>query len=105
MEKNVMNIHFAISSMQKNSFTALFVTLTTRKLCTLGAEVLHTHTHTPHTPCNMKTTPHFQIASQVVYGDRLTKDIFILSSQDQFIISTAFEQDALAAQHQHADSK
>lgn len=53
----------------------------------------------------MKTIPHFQIASQVVYRDRLTKDIFILISQDQFIISTAFEQDALAAQHQHADSE
>lgn len=46
VEKNVMNIHFAISSMQKNSFPALFVSLTTRKLCTVAAEVLHTqHTH------------------------------------------------------------
>jgi len=101
MEDILMNIHFAISGSQKPSFSDLFISLTRRKLCTMTADVLRTqHAHSPHHK-NCATLPN----STTVYRDKPTKDIFIPISQDQFIISTAFEQDALAAQRQHADSK
>lgn len=46
MEENLMAIHFAISGSQKNSFPSLFISLTTRKLCTMTTEVLHMqHVH------------------------------------------------------------
>lgn len=78
-----------------NPFLALFIGRTGRKLCTLA--VLKSFTHSMCIPCNTETVPCFQIASQVVYRDKPTKDIFTLISQDWFIISTAFEQDTLAA--------